>query len=115
MKHTAAIGAAYSVPYAVGAAIKQKDIGKGAETMMWGTMIPFAGHGIFKGVGKAGGAVKDRVRKSFFNIPKTSKHFELMKEKLAVSATIDPNLIPDASYVWTDLAVLASFGAHLTA
>ena len=98
LKHTAAVGAAYSTPWAISSAIQQKDVGKGVETMMWGAMIPFAGHSVGRGFKKVGGIVRDKVRMGFFDIPKKVKDFEKMKEKLSSSLTIDPDYIPDRMY-----------------
>lgn len=96
--HTGAVGGAYSAPWAISTAINEKDVGKGVETMVWGAAIPFAAHGALKPLAKVGKAISDKVRQGYFQLPKKASQFAKVKDNLAVSATIEPNFLPDAIY-----------------
>ena len=102
--HTGAVGAAYSVPYAITAAATQKDAVKGAETIAYGSLIPMGLHVVGKGFGAPAGWVAGKsynwLRNKFTKVPTVPSKFAAHKEKLAnaISGSGD-DVVPDSVYL----------------
>ena len=103
--HTGAVSAAYAAPWAISNAIGEKDVKKGAQTMVLSTLLPMGLHGAAKVPMRAfqvskyvGGKAQDSLTKSFFGIPERITNVAKVKENLSRAITIDENVIPTHVY-----------------